>query len=121
MGIDRLRDALEALGPPVTPLELAEMLWLAERLPSGEDEGDLSDAQGARSAMTPEEALDRAGFSGGRQGGVPWTRGGQETGHADQDGPPDTGGVTGAQAAPEAPHHRAALHVPRDTPCPGTD
>ncbi|MFE0106327.1 SAV_2336 N-terminal domain-related protein [Streptomyces sp. NPDC059009] len=39
MTVERLRDALEALGPPVTPLELAEMLWLAERLPGeGEDE-----------------------------------------------------------------------------------
>lgn len=35
MTLDRLRNALEALGPPVTPLELAEMLWLAERIPGG--------------------------------------------------------------------------------------
>ncbi|MGH4028955.1 SAV_2336 N-terminal domain-related protein [Actinomycetota bacterium Odt1-20B] len=38
MTVERLRDALEALGPPVTPLELAEMLWLAERLPGVEEE-----------------------------------------------------------------------------------
>jgi WD40 repeat protein len=38
MAIDRLRDLLNAIGPPVTPLELAEMLWLADHLPAGPDE-----------------------------------------------------------------------------------
>ena len=33
MTIERLRDLLGAIGPPVTPVELAEMVWLAGHLP----------------------------------------------------------------------------------------
>jgi len=59
MTIDRLRNVLGAIGPPVTPLELAEMLWLAGHLPSGEH-ADEPQASGATAAagQLPDAGAD---------------------------------------------------------------
>ncbi|MGA4845560.1 SAV_2336 N-terminal domain-related protein [Streptomyces sp. G5(2025)] len=139
MAIDRLRDALEALGPPVTPLELAEMLWLAERLPPGED------------------AEARAGARAGARGEHPGAQGPSPSGlrvmgvvgHADlaqiadpaagpaapdagQDGAEDDagddaedveeGGEEGAEGdGTGSGTSRVALHVPRGGAHPGSD
>ncbi|MFC8124999.1 SAV_2336 N-terminal domain-related protein [Streptomyces sp. NPDC057302] len=112
MTIDRLRDALEALGPPVTPLELAEMLWLAERLPA--EAGD-----GAGAGTGPVGAGIRAG--GGLSAGPPSV---DSTGAADgaarakAPGPAEPGADTAPAADGE---HRAALHLPRGLAERGTD
>ncbi|MEV7194715.1 tetratricopeptide repeat protein [Streptomyces sp. NPDC093510] len=117
MTIDRLRDTLDALGPPVTPLELAEMLWLAERLPSGAGAGagEGSGGSGDRDAVNAEDAEDaliRAGLSG--PGRVPRARGGQEA------GPSASGGAKG-DPSPTEDSPRAVLHVPRGASRPGSD
>ncbi|MGB8940842.1 MAG: hypothetical protein WCD21_11505, partial [Streptomyces sp.] len=66
----KLRGLLDTLGPHVTPLELAEMLWLAERLPPGEGEGDGEGEGGGEDADWPARwnavagsALERAGHA----------------------------------------------------------
>ncbi|AZM56705.1 hypothetical protein DMA15_32415 [Streptomyces sp. WAC 01529] len=119
MTIDRLRDALEALGPPVTPLELAEMLWLAERLPPGE-------GAGAASSAVRGDPVDLDGFGAiGGVGGV--HRAGAHADTLEADRPPGRapesdreGSGSGPGRADGAPH-RAALHVPRGAPRPGGD
>ncbi|WP_223777957.1 SAV_2336 N-terminal domain-related protein [Streptomyces sp. 135] len=122
MAIDRLRDALEALGPPVTPLELAEMLWLAERLPPGEDaegrgegRGERRDARGPFGLRGTAGALDSALARSADFASCPVAPDGSgaDDGHdgGDDDGHDDTD-----SGAP-----RAALHVPRGGPHPGSD
>jgi hypothetical protein len=55
MTLDRVRDLLGALGPPVTPLELAEMLWLAAHLPGGDHATEF--AAGTDSAGEEQASL----------------------------------------------------------------
>ncbi|MFG2648690.1 SAV_2336 N-terminal domain-related protein [Streptomyces sp. NPDC048436] len=105
----KLRDLLDTLGPQVTPLELAEMLWLAERLPPGEGGGE-GEGDGAYShALRP--SLERAGYASVSQ--VRWPRDPEAS-------DPDAGDATDGQDAPGDPY-RAALHIPRGAPRPGTD
>ncbi|MBW5424919.1 hypothetical protein GKQ77_25690, partial [Streptomyces sp. BG9H] len=124
MTIDRLRDALQALGPPVTPLELAEMLWLAERLPPGEDAG----GEGGPLRGGP---LGFDGFGGiGGAGDV--HRAGAHANAPEADIPPggsapepdvegSGGGPGRVDGEADGTPHRAALHVPRGAPHPGGD
>ena len=56
MTVDRLRDLLGAIGPAVTPTELAEMIWLARYLPTaGRDTKAVSLHVGAGSAIAADE------------------------------------------------------------------
>ncbi|MFD4479278.1 SAV_2336 N-terminal domain-related protein [Streptomyces sp. NPDC058471] len=113
----KLRGLLDTLGPHVTPLELAEMLWLAERLPPGEGEGAGEGEGGGEDADWPARwnavagsALERAGHTPAR-----WQLGDDpEAGHPDARAAPD------GEEPPGDPH-RAALHIPRGAPRPGTD
>lgn len=112
MTIDRLRDALEALGPPVTPLELAEMVWLAERLPADAGEGAGAGA-GQAGAGSPSggglpAGRPHAGRAAGEEGAA----------RAEPPGPAEAGGGGGPTADGE---HRAALHLPRGLAECGTD
>lgn len=141
MTLDRLRDLLAALGPPVTPLALAEMLWLAERLPPGEDgagggqlpplgEGRVG---GTRTSGRPgghgpgagggggAGGAESAGGSGEAEGGSPGHDGRDPSGPArtDADAATTDPGATTTDTAPKAP--RAALHLPRGAPHPGAD
>ncbi|MET9550858.1 SAV_2336 N-terminal domain-related protein [Streptomyces sp. NPDC006627] len=118
MAIDRLRDALEALGPPVTPLELAEMLWLAERLPSGEDaegqgegRGERWDARGSFGLRGTAGALDSGLARSADFASCPVAPDGSGADDGHDGGHDDTD-----SGAP-----RAALHVPRGGPHPGSD
>ncbi|MFJ2768735.1 SAV_2336 N-terminal domain-related protein [Streptomyces sp. NPDC087300] len=119
MTLDRLREALEALGPPVTPLELAEMLWLAERLPAPEAspgpassslaDGDRSDfRQGTFHGPVVGKVIHGEAGAAGREG-----PGDELTGPAEGDDGPRPG--------PGDPRRRAALHVPHGILHPGTD
>lgn len=131
MTLDRLRDLLAALGPPVTPLALAEMLWLAERLPPGEDAaggGQLPPLGEGRvgGARTPGRpgghgpGAGGAGGSGDAEGGSPGRDGRDAPGPARSDADATTADTdTTTAAAPKAP--RAALHLPRGAPHPGAD
>ncbi|GHC58005.1 SAV_2336 N-terminal domain-related protein [Streptomyces flavofungini] len=138
MTLDRLRDLLAALGPPVTPLDLAEMVWLAERLPPGEAEGEgtagggppapLGEGSGPGGARTPGlsgghapaaggvEGAGESGGSGDATGGSPGHDG--HDGH-DAPGPARAGADAPADGAPGPA--RTALHLPRGPARPGTD
>jgi hypothetical protein len=68
MTIDRLRAALNAIGPPVTATQLAEMLWLAAYLPAnGEQAGTVPGPAGAGDAGTADDTSSRAALSGEAQ------------------------------------------------------
>ena len=55
MTIERLRDVLNAIGPPVTTIQLAEMIWLASHLPAGNQEPEpASDAADTETAQAVE-------------------------------------------------------------------
>ncbi|MFH8560263.1 SAV_2336 N-terminal domain-related protein [Streptomyces sp. NPDC017988] len=118
MTIDRLRDALEALGPPVTPLELAEMLWLAEWLPSGEDAEGRGEGREERQGVGRPfglrgtvGALDSGLARSADYASCPVAPDGRGADDGHDDGHDDTD-----SGAP-----RAALHVPRGGPHPGSD
>ncbi|GGO36426.1 tetratricopeptide repeat protein [Streptomyces lasiicapitis] len=107
MTLDRLRATLEALGPPVTPLELAEMLWLAERL-STEADGPWPRVGAASTpdALRPDGAGDFAHHPV-RAPCAP------EAGDERDPGPTDA-------PAPDEPA-ASPLHLPRGATRPGTD
>ncbi|WP_447041372.1 SAV_2336 N-terminal domain-related protein [Streptomyces sp. DSM 118878] len=114
MAIDRLRDALDALGPPVTPLELAEMLWLAEHLPAGDGAGAATAGGRGRG--------DRPTGPGAATGaGAPKRAEGAGTPAGDR--PPDEAVRAEAEegATPRRGARRGTLHVPRGAPQPGSD
>ncbi|MFD9905490.1 tetratricopeptide repeat protein [Streptomyces sp. NPDC059063] len=111
MTIDRLRDTLNALGPPVTPLELAEMLWLAERLPRGPGEEDPPRGT-SPAASFPGVGTQRAGMSVPLGTAVEGNQAGALT--------PRTAGPKEAPEPAPAPAARP-LHIPRGTGLPGTD
>ncbi|MEU5952836.1 SAV_2336 N-terminal domain-related protein [Streptomyces sp. NPDC047525] len=112
MTIDRLRDALEALGPPVTPLQLAEMVWLAERLPPEAGEGGGTGAGLVAAGSHPGGGLPAgrpaAGITGAAEGAA----------RAQAPGPAEPG--ADAEAAVDG-EHRAALHLARGLAERGTD
>lgn len=63
MTIERLRDVLNAIGPPVTTIQLAEMIWLACQLPAGDQEpepaSDAADTEMAEAAEAdPRSAVN---------------------------------------------------------------
>ncbi|WP_405663067.1 SAV_2336 N-terminal domain-related protein [Streptomyces sp. RK9] len=129
MTLDRLRGLLTALGPPVTPLDLAEMLWLAERLPPDEESaggGSLSPL-GEGSAPGGASTLGRPGGHGPGAGGAegPGACEGGAPGHdGPEPAPADAHATADADAtttdsAPRTP--RAALHLPRGRAHPGAD
>ncbi|MEI5097584.1 SAV_2336 N-terminal domain-related protein [Streptomyces sp. PmtG] len=105
MTLDRLRAALEALGPPVTPLELAEMLWLASTLPPGAE--GLAPRDG-----TPRrpDALRHGGADDSPHHPVRAPRGPD----ADDPRPVDA-------PHPGEPAAAGTLHLPHGTACPGAD
>ncbi|QIB42613.1 tetratricopeptide repeat protein [Streptomyces aureoverticillatus] len=110
MTLDRLRATLEALGPPVTPLELAEMLWLAERL-STEVDGPWPRVGGA---ATPD-ALRHGGA--GDAAHLP----ARPPGAPDAADAPDDQDPRPTDApAPDEPA-ASPLHLPRGAARPGTD
>ncbi|GAA1898825.1 hypothetical protein GCM10009837_21740 [Streptomyces durmitorensis] len=112
MTIDRLRDALEALGPPVTPLQLAEMVWLAERLPPEAGEGANAGAglvgAGTHSGGGLPAGRPAAGITGATEGAA----------RAQAPGPAEPG--ADAEVAVDG-EHRAALHLARGLAERGTD
>ncbi|MFI8932938.1 SAV_2336 N-terminal domain-related protein [Streptomyces sp. NPDC053474] len=109
MTLDRLRAALEALGPPVTPLELAEMLWLARTLPEAPESPESTD--GPRpppgGPRLPPDAL----APGGAGERAPTPRPGPE--HPEEQ-------AEGDLAAAAEPGGKP-LHLPRGAARPGTD
>ncbi|WP_399932962.1 SAV_2336 N-terminal domain-related protein [Streptomyces kanamyceticus] len=118
MAIDRLRGALEALGPPVTPLELAEMLWLAERLPSGED------AEGRGEGREERPGVHRPFGLRGTVGALDSVLA-RSADFASCPVAPDGSGADdghdGGHDDTDSGAPRAALHVPRGGPHPGSD
>lgn len=112
----KLRGLLDTLGPHVTPLELAEMLWLAERLSpgegQGEDGGEDADSPGRWNA-TVGSALETAGHA-------PVTPAQWRLDDDPEAGPPDAGDAPEGGVSPGDPY-RSALHIPRGAPRPGTD
>lgn len=116
MTIDRLRDVLQALGPAVTPLELAEMVWLAEQLPSGEGEGIETGVAPAASGSARGPGLAGRGRT-------------QETAASHPEGPgpgPDSGSEGDASADGTTAYvfgtpDGRPLHLPLGSPRPGTD
>jgi hypothetical protein len=75
MTLDRIRDLLDVLGPPVTPLELAEMLWLASYMPGDDQAAETTPADthsgGEKRAPLgagPREAPPRSEAPGGGGG-----------------------------------------------------
>ena len=68
MTIDRLRAVLNAIGPPVTTTQLAEMLWLAAHLPAdGQQAGTAPEPAGAVDAETADNTGSGAAVSGEAQ------------------------------------------------------
>ncbi|MEV0440295.1 tetratricopeptide repeat protein [Streptomyces spectabilis] len=102
MTLDRLRAALEALGPPVTPLELAEMLWLARLLPEASASADGPPPRPG-GAGPPPDALAPGGARDPEQRPRPRRR---PEGAADEEVEPAGG---------------RPLHLPRGAARPGTD
>ncbi|MEV6751623.1 SAV_2336 N-terminal domain-related protein [Streptomyces sp. NPDC051214] len=112
----KLRGLLDTLGPHVTPLELAEMLWLAERLPPCEADGESESGSGGADSSgwltdVLQEALEGMGDASGAQ---PRQRDDPEAGH------PHVGDAPDGQGPPGDPS-RSALHIPHGAPRPGTD
>ncbi|SEG54017.1 WD domain-containing protein, G-beta repeat-containing protein [Thermomonospora echinospora] len=99
MTVERLRDVLNAIGPPVTAREIAEMLWLAARLPPA---GPPTGPPAEPSAEPPAEPAGH----GHRPGGP--------AGRADPD--PDE-----PTPVPVSAPDRLALHTPPASVEEGTD
>ncbi|MEV0524265.1 FxSxx-COOH system tetratricopeptide repeat protein [Streptomyces sp. NPDC050439] len=112
----RLRGLLDTLGPHVTPLELAEMLWLAERLPPGETDGES--VCGSGGADSPGRLADavQAALEGVGDAAVTQARQRDDpaAGHPGVGDAPDGQGRPGDLT-------RSALHIPHGAPRPGTD
>ncbi|MDT3395355.1 FxSxx-COOH system tetratricopeptide repeat protein [Streptomyces sp. B1866] len=102
MTLGRLRDALQALGPSVTPRELAEMLWLAQHLPPGADD-EPPPAEPPPPAQPPPARADMPTET------VPPTPAPPDPAAAR---PPDT---------PPPPEPAAPLRMPRPAPDPDLD
>ncbi|GAA3141918.1 SAV_2336 N-terminal domain-related protein [Streptomyces rectiviolaceus] len=115
----RLRGLLDTLGPHVTPLELAEMLWLAERLPQGEPGGARGGEGGQEVGRGRGDGVG-VGPSESRGGAVAGSElpSGAAGAVGDRTGAPDGAPGTGAGGSDS---HRAALHLPRGLPQPGSD
>ncbi|MEW2526859.1 SAV_2336 N-terminal domain-related protein [Streptomyces sp. NPDC047071] len=109
MTLDRLRATLEALGPPVTPLELAEMLWLARTLPATPEGTDGPRPRPGDPRLPPD-----APAGGGAGERDPGPRPGPE--HPEAAAAAD-GGPEAAAAEPGG----RPLHLPRGAARPGTD
>ncbi|WP_371526307.1 FxSxx-COOH system tetratricopeptide repeat protein [Streptomyces sp. NBC_01283] len=118
----KLRGLLDTLGPHVTPLELAEMLWLAERLPPGEAEreGEGEGEGGGEDADWPGRWNATAGSALERAGPASVTSAQRRLDDDPEAGHPDTGDAPEGEEPPGDPY-RAALHIPRGAPRPGTD
>ncbi|ATL31910.1 tetratricopeptide repeat protein [Streptomyces formicae] len=119
MTLDRLRDALDALGPPVTPLELAEMLWLAERLPVGE-------GGGAGVPPSGQYGGDHVDFRQGTfhapvTGSMAYADVSERPGASDEGAERADPAEPQSEAGPRPAPGRRALHVPHGAPRPGTD
>ncbi|WP_172382690.1 SAV_2336 N-terminal domain-related protein [Streptomyces sp. MNP-20] len=112
MTLDRLRATLEALGPPVTPLELAEMLWLARTLPAAPESPESTDGPRPRPGgpLLPPDAPAAGGADGRAPGPLPGPEH-PEAAAAAGDGP---------EAAAAGPGGRP-LYLPRGAAGPGTD
>ncbi|WP_051854418.1 tetratricopeptide repeat protein [Streptomyces sp. NRRL B-1347] len=111
MTLDRLRATLEALGPPVTPLELAEMLWLARLLPEATESPDGTRTQRPGGPRLPPDALAPGGARD------PEHRRRPRPGHPDDDAE-----EAAAEDAPRADGTGGRpLHLPRGAARPGTD
>ncbi|MCI3934009.1 SAV_2336 N-terminal domain-related protein [Streptomyces sp. AN091965] len=110
MTLDRLRATLEALGPPVTPLELAEMLWLARTLPEACESPEGADGPRPRPGgpRLPPDAHAAGGT--GERAPVP----GPEH-------PEEQAAAEGDRAAEAAEPGGRPLHLPRGAARPGTD
>ncbi|NUP53634.1 MAG: hypothetical protein HOW97_40880, partial [Catenulispora sp.] len=66
MSVSRLLAVLNAIGPPVDTVELAEMLWLAGHLPAPAPEtaADPAGPDGGAGSQNPDDA-SRPGGAGG--------------------------------------------------------
>jgi hypothetical protein len=68
MTIERLRAVLNAIGPPVTTMQLAEMLWLAAHLPAdGQQAGVAAEPAGAGDGETADDTGPRTAITGQEQ------------------------------------------------------
>ncbi|MGW6271233.1 SAV_2336 N-terminal domain-related protein [Streptomyces sp. NPDC055060] len=114
--LGKLRGLLDTLGPHVTPLELAEMLWLAERLPAGEA-GSAPDGHNGERDRDGRSDADPAGRGGAASRGGELAPGAAAA-IGDAVTVPDDEADPGADGRDA---HRAALHLPRGLPRPGTD
>ena len=112
MTIERLRDVLNAIGPPVTTIQLAEMIWLARHLPAGDQESES--ASGAAETEATEAAETDRRSATRRVAGPAAARGKKQALYALGASP---GGDTGTNAdtllVPTAPMLRHPLAIQR--------